>query len=151
MSKQFYFKQFSLARVHSLNVENTSGQCGLWSDHNEGVVHIPQNSSITGVSPTLFSVIYHTLLGKVLLFCREAVSVFCNPSRLGKSLLNFLKVIYRDLIRIGIYMKFKKWEGVQMSGKNPLLDILIFLHLFFNAFLNWDMSHKVIYHTWHNG
>ena len=76
MSKPFYFKQFSLAYVRSLNVKTilfqpiqfsistqlssiwpidktlsvttTLGQCGPGSDGNEGVLFIPQSSTITG-------------------------------------------------------------------------------------------------------
>ena len=68
MSKQFYFKQFSLAQIHSLNVKKavnsnysidralsvatTLGQSGPGSDGNDGVLRIPQSSSITGTSPS---------------------------------------------------------------------------------------------------
>ena len=80
MSKQFYFKQFSLAQLHSLNIKTvlfqaiqfsisthfssiwpidrtlsgatTSGQCGPESDSNEGVLRIPQSSNITETSPS---------------------------------------------------------------------------------------------------
>ena len=43
------------------------GQCGLGSDGNEGVLHIPQSSSITGTSPSdcLVSYLGH-LLGRDL-------------------------------------------------------------------------------------
>ena len=78
MSKQFYFKQFSLAEVHSFNVKivlfqtiqfsintqfssiwpidrtlssaTTPGQSGRGSDSNEGVFCIPRSSSINGTS-----------------------------------------------------------------------------------------------------
>ena len=80
MSKQFHFKQFSLALVRSLNVKTvlflkipfsistqfssiwpidrtlsgatSEGQRGLESDNNEGVLRIPQSSSITYTSPS---------------------------------------------------------------------------------------------------
>ena len=89
--KQFYFKQFSLA-LHSLNIKtvlfqviqfsiNTvlfylthrldpircdhSGQSVPGSDGNEGVVHIPESSSITGTLPSDCLVSYpgHLLVG----------------------------------------------------------------------------------------
>ena len=80
MSKQFYFKQFSLAQVRILNVKTvlfqaiqfnistqfsciwpidralsgatTPGQSGPESDGNEGVLRIRQSSHITGTSPS---------------------------------------------------------------------------------------------------
>ena len=55
------------------------------SDGNEGVLHIPQSSSITGTSPSNCLVSYlGDSLGRVLHLCREAVCVFYSPSRLGK-------------------------------------------------------------------
>ena len=96
MSKQFYFKPFSLAYVHSINVKivlfqliqfsitmqfsyicpihrilsgaTTLGYSGPESDGNEGVLCIPQNSSITGTSPLDCLVSYpgHTLGGRSL-------------------------------------------------------------------------------------
>ena len=61
-----------------------SGQSGYRSDGTEGVLHIPQSTSITGASLSDCLVSYpgHTL-GQVLPFCREAVGVFYSPSRLG--------------------------------------------------------------------
>ena len=84
--KQFYFKQFSLASVHSLNVKTvlfqaiqfsvsihfssiwlldkalssatTLGQSRPGSDSNEVVLHIPLISSITGTSPSDCLVLY---------------------------------------------------------------------------------------------
>ena len=58
MIKQFYFKQFSLAPEHSfiwlidrtLSGVTTPDQCGPGSDGNEGVLCIPQSSSIIGAS-----------------------------------------------------------------------------------------------------
>ena len=104
MSKQFYFKQFSLAQIRSLNVKNvlfqtiqfstntqfnwqknlfqtiqfmintqftsvwpldrtlsgatTRGLSGPGSDGSEGILRIPQSSSITGTSPSDCLVLY---------------------------------------------------------------------------------------------
>ena len=80
MSKQFYFKQFSIVSVRSLNVKTVLFQTiqfsintqfsSIWpidrplsdatipglsipgSDGNKGVLRIPQSSSITGISPS---------------------------------------------------------------------------------------------------
>ena len=60
------------------------GQSGPGSDSNEGVLRIPQNSSIAEISPSDCLVSYpgHSL-GGVVPLCREAVGVFYSPSRLG--------------------------------------------------------------------
>ena len=86
MSKQFYIKQFSLALVRSLKIKTVlfqviqfsistqfssiwlidttlsgataPGQNGPESDSNERVFRIPQNSSITGTSPSYCLVSY---------------------------------------------------------------------------------------------
>ena len=88
MSKQFYFKQISLESVHSLNVKTvlfltiyfiintqfstvlpidrtlfgatTSGKSGPGSNGNEGVMRIPQSSSIIRASP-LDNLVRHSL------------------------------------------------------------------------------------------
>ena len=62
MSKQFYFQviQFSINTQFSsiwpidrtLSDATTLGQSGPGSDSNEGVLCIPQSSSITGISPS---------------------------------------------------------------------------------------------------
>ena len=69
----------------TLSGATTSGQSGPGSDGNEGVLCIPQSSSITGTSPSDCFVSY---LGKswwveVLLLCREGVGVFYSHSQLS--------------------------------------------------------------------
>ena len=51
----------------------------------QGVLRIPQSSSITGTSQSDYFVSYpgHSL-GRVLPLCRGAIGVFYSPSRLGK-------------------------------------------------------------------
>ena len=115
MSKQFYFKQISLASVRSLNfktvllqviqfticshffsiwpidgsisVATTPGQSGSGNHGKEGVLHIPQSSSITVTSPSdcLMSYPGHTS-GAVLPLCRDAVSLFYTLSRQANNL-----------------------------------------------------------------
>ena len=60
------------------------GQSGPGSNGNEGVLHIPQSSSITGTSPSDCLVLYpgHSL-GVVLPLWRGIVNVFYSPSWLG--------------------------------------------------------------------
>ena len=68
-------------------------QSGPWSDGNKGVLSIPQNSGITGASPSDCLVLYpRHWLGGVLPLCRSAVGVFYSPS--GPSLFS---VIFRAL------------------------------------------------------
>ena len=57
---------------------------GPRSNGNECVLCIPQNSSITGFSPSdcLMSYLGHSLVGVLPLY-RDTVSVFCNPRWLG--------------------------------------------------------------------
>ena len=134
MSKQFYFKQFSLAWICSLiaktvNSRNqlnsiwridwpqsdatTQGQSGPESDGNEGVLRVPQSSSNTRTSSSdcLESYPVHSL-GESLPLCRYAVGVFYSPSRLGKwqIVLTFLLWKHSDLVMITIE---QRW----LSGK----------------------------------
>ena len=65
----------------TLSGATTLYQNGPGSDVNDGVLHIPQSSSIAGSSPSDFLVSY---LGHPLPLCRGAVDVFYNPGRQGK-------------------------------------------------------------------
>ena len=63
----------------TLSVATTQGQNAPGSDGNERVLRIPQSYSITGVSPSSFSVISRTLVrgeGVFLPLGREAAYVF---------------------------------------------------------------------------
>ena len=62
----------------------TPSQSGLGNDGNGGVLPIPQSSSITGASSSDFLVSYHGFVEEVLPPCKDAVRVFCHPSRLGQ-------------------------------------------------------------------
>ena len=80
----------------------TPGQGGPGSNGNEGVLCIPQSSSIAGTSPSDCLVSYQdTRWGEVLPLCREAVGVFYSLSRLGN--LNFQvvsqKVVFTEVLR----------------------------------------------------
>ena len=66
----------------------TPSQNWPWSDGNEGVLGIPQSSSIIGTSPSDCFVSYaRNSLGGVLPLCREAIGVLYSPSQLGKNTL----------------------------------------------------------------
>ena len=71
----------------TLSGATTPGQSGTGSDGAEGVLRIPQSSSITGTSPSdcLVSYLGHSL-GEVLPLYREAIGVLYSPSWLGHSL-----------------------------------------------------------------
>ena len=79
------------------------GQSGPGSDGNEGVLRIPQSSSIAGTSLSNCLVSYpeHSL-GGVLPLCREAVGVFYSPSRLGKRLVVWTPLLIITPGRVGI-------------------------------------------------
>ena len=69
--------------IGPLSGASTPGQSGPGRNGNEGVLHIPQSSSITGTSPSDCLVSYPGhLLGEVLPLCREAVDIFYSPSQL---------------------------------------------------------------------
>ena len=93
----------------TLSSATTPGQCGPGSDGNEGVLRIPQNSSITVPSPSDCLVSYpgFSWMG-VLPLCRGVVSIFYSSSQLGKrhncSLLN----IYTSALLLYLYQHHKK-------------------------------------------
>ena len=68
----------------TLSGTTTTGQSGPGSDDSEGVLCIPQISSITGISASdcLISYLWHSLWG-VFLPCRDSVGVFYSSIRLG--------------------------------------------------------------------
>ena len=80
--------QFSFIKPidKSLSDVTTPSQSGPGNDGNEGVLRIPQSSSITGTSlpDCLVSYTGHLFGGGVLPHCRGSVGVFYSPSRLGK-------------------------------------------------------------------
>ena len=82
------------------------GLSGPGSDGNEGVLHIPQSSSITGTSPSDCFMSYpgQSLRG-VLPLCRNTFSVFYSASRLGWSIEEDRKV---HLTQGGIILKAGK-------------------------------------------
>ena len=56
---------------------------GPGTNGNEGVLHIPQSSSITEASPSDSLMLYQDTHWGILPLCRDAVSIFCSPSQLG--------------------------------------------------------------------
>ena len=80
----FYIHFFYLINFFFIPHITTLGQCGPGSSDNEEILRIPQSSGTTGATPSdcLMSLSGHSL-GGVLPLCRDAVSVFYSPSRLG--------------------------------------------------------------------
>ena len=109
MVKQFYFKQFSLARhlfplslnikVHSLNVKqlylihrgdpircfHSRPEWDLGAMAVKGVLRIPQSPSITAASSSDYLASYPRLVGGVLPLCRYAVGIFYSTSQVGQN------------------------------------------------------------------
>ena len=81
-------------RVRALSGATTPGQSGPGSNGNEGVLHIPQDPSITWTSPSDCLVSYQDTRGGggLLSLCRGAVSVFYSPSRLGNPLMRLFQI-----------------------------------------------------------
>ena len=71
----------------TLSSATNPGQNEPVSDGNKGVLRIPQCSSLTGASPSGCLV---SLVERDLPLCRDAIRVFCSPTR--PSSLSFLKV-----------------------------------------------------------
>ena len=94
----------------TLSGTTTPGQSGPGIDGNEGVLHIPQNSSIAGTSSSDCLVTYP---GGVLPLCWEAVGVFYSPSRLDN-----LHVVRNQSINLSIdhwYYIFTVCKSFQLS------------------------------------
>ena len=123
MSKQFHFKQFNLAQVRSLNVKTvlpqviqfsistqfssiwpvdrtlsgatTLDQSGPGTNGSEGVLRIPQSSSITGTSQSDFSMSYpgHSLVGSYP--TAEVQSVYSTAPPTGQGLNSITTILYK--------------------------------------------------------
>ena len=66
------------------------GRSRLGSDGSKGVFRIAQKfQHFWSLTTRLFSVISRTLVEGVLRLCRNAVCVFCSPSRLGHEVVTF--------------------------------------------------------------
>ena len=101
MSKTFLFQaiqfnqtiQFSISMplvlfnplIGPISGTTIPGQSRPGSDGNKGVLCIPQSPSIAGTSPSDCLVSYpgHSLRGRVLPLCKEAVGEFYSPSPQG--------------------------------------------------------------------
>ena len=79
--------QFSSLTHRALSGVIIPDQCAPGRDSKEGVLHIPQSSSIPGTSPSdcLESYLIPSLWGVIPLW-RDSVNVFYNPSWLGNHL-----------------------------------------------------------------
>ena len=75
----------------TLSGATTLGQNCPGSDGIEGILHIPQSSSITEVSPSDYFVSYPGHSSGKFYSWRDAVSVFCSPSWLGQVVVESVK------------------------------------------------------------
>ena len=75
-------KSYILPIDRTLSGATTPGQSGPGSGSNEGVLFVPQSSSITEASPSDGSVSYKNTRWGSLTLCRDAVGVFCSSSQL---------------------------------------------------------------------
>ena len=134
MSKTILFQaiQFSISTQFSsilpidrnLTGATTPGQSGPGSKGNEGILRIPQCSSITRTSPAdcLLWCPEHSLGRWVLLFCIEAVGVFYSSS--------LLSMLVHDYIYIYIYIYIYSYN------KGVFKKISSFTHIeIFNAYI----------------
>ena len=96
------------------------GQSEPGSNGNEGVLHIPQSSSIAWTSPSDYLVSYagHSL-GVVLPLYREAVGVFYSPSWLGKPYIR---------IELMISSAFNLFDSLEI-GFSPYFQIVLHFSL----------------------
>ena len=92
----------------------TPGQSRLGSDGHEGILRIPQSSSINGPlsSDSLVSYPGHSWRAGVSSLCRDAVSVFYRPSRLGTR-----KIKHRNREKGDDWSKGNFWEGKRWERK----------------------------------
>ena len=85
--KQFYLKQFSLAKVQFSSIwpidrrfhSRPEWTCEQWQWR--GNLHSPKLQHYWNLTIRLFSVIPRTLMEGILLFSREAIGIFYSPSQ----------------------------------------------------------------------
>ena len=105
----------------------TPGQSEPGSNGNEGVLHIPPKlQHYWSLTIRLFSIIFRTLIGGVLLLSRDAVSVFYSPH-------NPNKIIQSKWILSGIIVKIL--TALKLSPKlwicsSSKIDKLLYLYIF---------------------
>ena len=155
MSKEFYFKQFSLRLVGSLTVKavlfqpipfnistqfisiwpidrtlsgtTTPGQSEPGSHGNDGLLRIPQSSSITEISPSYCLKLYQDirLAVGVLPLCREAFGVFYSPSRLG-NLIDWL--VLRAILNHVDSTSIDRWINSYVTHTHTHTYIYIYIY-----------------------
>ena len=103
----------------TLSGTTTPGQSGLRSNGKEGVLCIPQNSSITGTSPSDCLVSYSGhLLGGFTLW-REAVGILYSPSRLGNNMLDWDIIL--SAFKQQLHYYFHSQTNTLRKGMKPLI------------------------------
>ena len=125
----------------TLSGATTPNQSGSGSDGKEGVLHISQSSNITGTLPLdcLMSCPGHSL-GGVLPLCRDVISVFYCPSRLGPIFVEFYKIrflTFSHRIKLVFVLRMKIIE----LFNNSILHIPL-VHIFFCLAMK-NIAHKL--------
>ena len=137
--KQFHFKQFSPAQIHRPNVKTvlfqaiqfsistqfgsiwainrtwsgatTQGQNGSESDGNEGVIYLPQSSSITGISPSDCLVSYpgHSLGESYPSAEKQSVYSTAQPTGQNTCMIFCFNVEFTILHTIDFSLFYQSW------------------------------------------
>ena len=127
----------------------------LVNDGYEGVLRIPQSSSITGASPCNCLVSYtgHSLVGSYPLY-KEAVGVFYSPSWLSKGLLllsslNHIEDIH-CLVTEFIFpfnIKTNNWINFNYEFYQRLqfITVLVNRHLWSTSILTWWLKLVILF------
>ena len=128
----------------NLSGATTPHRSGPGSDDNEGLLRIPQSSSITGASlwDCLVSYPEHSL-GRGLTHCRSAVGVFYSSSRLGSkrvsspsnfefnfSLFRLLKHNLGLCAMNTVWGHTNKWADAQQTRGMPSQYIYIYIYIY---------------------
>ena len=132
----------------TLSGATLAGQSGPGNDGNEGVLGIPQRSSITGASASDYSVSDpgHSSRG-VLPLSRDTVGVFYSPSRLDHSLGKVLP-LYRDAV--GVFNSPSRLDNVmvkELDGGSDVNKFELLQWIEMDLALN-NLQRLICYKTW---
>ena len=152
MSKQSYFKQFSLAQFTStwtidrtLSGTNTPRLSGHGSDGNEGVLRIPQSLSITGTSPSDCFESYPGHGFRVFTLLQRFSQYILQPWLTGKEKLTRSNIIMNDgkVIRLVCALRTvssspkKGLDELEISGRIEITQITTLLRSVRRVFETW--------------
>ena len=131
----------------TLSGATTLGQSGPGSDYNEGVLHSPQNSSITGTSPSDCFVISKTLVGRVRAYSSAEMQLVYSTALADKALRYVRWSIHFRNLPLKVEMASHKlcFMCIHIKGQWPL----VFAFLMWKQFLLLDLLMFVsLYSKW---